>query len=100
MIKLLLCLSCGLAIAVASLQLRQQRLELSHQNNVISKRIDNQQARLWSQQLQIAVYVAPNAISATVGEHALKMVPRTPLPAGQQYWLAPEAQAAADTSPQ
>ena len=87
MIKLLLCLGCGLVLAVVMLQLRQQRLELSHQNNVLHNQIESTQAKLWSQQLQIAVYTAPNAIEQTVGSHALKMVPRTPMPAGRANWM-------------
>src|SRR4051812_3035321 len=87
MLKLLLCLFTSLLLAVVMLQLRQQHLELSYQANQLHNRIENTQAKLWSQQLQIAVYTAPNAISKTVGTHALKMVPRSPLPAGQAHWL-------------
>ena len=60
------------------LQLRQQRLELNHQANRLHNQIEAQQAKLWNQQLQIAVYTAPNAISQTVGEHDLKLVPQSP----------------------
>jgi len=37
---------------------------------------------LWNQQLQIAVYTAPNAIQHTVSNHDLHLVPRSPLPQG------------------
>jgi hypothetical protein len=37
--------------------------------------------------LQIAVYTAPNAISKTVGDHSLKLVPRAPLKAGHTSWI-------------
>jgi hypothetical protein len=87
MVKLLLCIFAGLGLAVVMLQLRQQRMELSHQNNVLHNRIESTQAKLWSQQLQIAVYTAPNAIEQTVGSHALKMVPRTPGVAGATNWM-------------
>jgi hypothetical protein len=87
MVKLLLCIFFGLALAVVMLQLRQQRMELSHQNNVLHNQIESTQAKLWSQQLQIAVYTAPNAIEHTVGSHALKMVPRTPGQAGSGHWM-------------
>jgi hypothetical protein len=60
------------------LHLRQQRLELNHQANLLHNQIEAQQARLWNQQLQIAVYTAPNAISKTVGDHALRLVPQSP----------------------
>ncbi|HEX8523977.1 MAG TPA: hypothetical protein VF669_17115 [Tepidisphaeraceae bacterium] len=86
MVKLLLCLLSILTLAVVMLQLRQQRLELSHQNNVLHSKIESQQARLWSQQFQIGVATAPNAIKQTVGAN-LKMVSRTPMPAGQSHWL-------------
>jgi cell division protein FtsL len=79
MLKLLLCLVCGLLLAVIMLQLRQQRLELNYQANQIHNQIEAQQAKLWNQQLQIAVYTAPNAISQTVDQQSLKMVPSTPL---------------------
>jgi hypothetical protein len=76
MLKLLLCLFSGLLLAVLMLQLRQQRLELSHECNVLHNRIEGQQAKLWNQQLQIAVYTAPNAIEHTVSEQSIRMVPR------------------------
>ncbi len=87
MLKLTLCLTTALLIAVLLLQLRQQRLELSHQTNQLHNQIENRQARLWQQQLQIAVYTAPNAISQTVGEHALNLVAPTPQPAGLTHWI-------------
>ena len=87
MLKLLICLLAGLAISVALLQLRQQRLELNFQANRLHGQIEKQQARLWDQQLQIAVYTAPNAISRTVGQQKLEMVPQTPLPARRTNWI-------------
>jgi cell division protein FtsL len=79
MLKLLICIFCGLLLAVIILQLRQQRLELGYQCNELHTQIESQQAKLWNQQLQIAVYTAPNAISKTVDDNALKLVPRTPV---------------------
>ncbi len=87
MLKLLICLVCAVLIAVAMLHLRQQRLELDHQANLLHNQIEAQQAKLWNQQLQIAVYTAPNAISKTVGDHSLKLVPRTPVTAKQTSWI-------------
>ncbi len=70
------------------LQLRQQRLELGYQSNELHQQIKGQQARLWNQQLQIATYTAPNAITQTVSNHDLKMGPQTPLPAGtKRNWI-------------
>jgi cell division protein FtsL len=86
-LKLLICLSAGLVISVAVLQLRQQRLELNFQVNRLHTQIEDRQAKLWDQQLQIAVYTAPNSISRTVGEQKLEMVPQSPLPAGVASWI-------------
>src|SRR2546425_12960113 len=87
MLKLFLCLFSAVLIAVLMLHLRQQRLELNHQANKLHNQIESQQARLWNQQLQIAVYTAPNAISKTVGEKDLKLVPQSPLHVGPSNWM-------------
>src|SRR3954467_15879296 len=87
MLKLLLCLACGVLIAVLMLHLRQQRLELNHQANLLHNQIEAQQARLWNQQLQIAVYTARHAISKTVGDHALRLVPQSPTRARVINWM-------------
>jgi cell division protein FtsL len=87
MLKLLLCLTSAMLLAVLMLQLRQQKLELNHQANKLHNQIEAQQAKLWNQQLQIAVYTAPNAIQQTVGQQQLKLVPRSPLPAGKSNWI-------------
>jgi cell division protein FtsL len=73
---MLICLVSALALALVTLGLRQQRLDMSNQCNRLHGQIESQQARLWNQQLQIATYTAPNAISKTIGEHDLKLVPR------------------------
>ena len=87
MLKLLLCLLAALLLSVLILQLRQQKLELAHQANQLHNQIEAQQAKLWNQQLQIAVFTAPNAIAHTVDAHDLKMVPRAPLPASTASWI-------------
>lgn len=88
MLKLLLCLFFGLLISITALQLRQQKLELNYQANQLHTDIEKQQAKLWDQQLQIAIYTAPNAISRTVGQQKLEMVPQTPLhTAKQKSWI-------------
>ena len=56
MLKLLICLFATLAISFVLLQLRQQRLELNYQANRLHTQIEEHQAKLWDQQLQIAVY--------------------------------------------
>jgi cell division protein FtsL len=75
MTKLLLCLFCAFALAVATIQLRQQELELKNRAAKLQQDIEGQQAKLWSQQLQIATYTAPNVISKTVGRQGLDLVP-------------------------
>jgi cell division protein FtsL len=87
MLKLLLCLVLCVTLAVVMLQIRQQRLELNYQTNRLHNQIRKSQAKLWNQQLQIAIYTAPNAISKTVGERELNMVPITPLPAQRTSWI-------------
>lgn len=96
MLKLLITLACSILIAVALLQLRHQRLELSYQTNHLHEQIRRSQAKLWDQQLQIAVYTAPNAISKTVGDQKLNMVPQTPIAATKTDWTEPETESAAE----
>jgi lactam utilization protein B len=87
MIKMLICLISALALAAMTLQLRQQRMELAHQNSELNDRINSHQAKLWSQQLQIAVYTAPNAIQQTVKTHDLKMVSQSPVRSKNANWI-------------
>ncbi len=87
MIKLLICVFSAAAIAVCMLELRQQNLQLGHQCNELHGKIRSRQGKLWNQQLDIAMYTAPNAISQTVANHDLKLVPQTPPPAGKPHWI-------------
>ena len=75
MVKLLICLFGASAIGLYVLQLRQQQLELGYQTAQLHEKINNQQAKLWNQQLQIAVFTAPNAIEKTVKGQQMDMVP-------------------------
>ncbi len=75
MIKLILCILCAAALALLTLHLRHEQLELSYENAELHEQIKAQQAQLWNQQLQIAVYTAPNAISRTVNSQKLDLVP-------------------------
>ena len=77
MLKLLTCLLATIAIGVAMLQTRQQHLEINYQINKLHNQIESQQAKLWSQQLQIAVYAGTPAVSKTIEADALHMVPAT-----------------------
>ena len=87
MVKLLLCVLSAAVLAALVLQLRQQRQELGYQNSRLHDQIKAQQSKLWNQQLQIAVFTAPNAITRTVDTHDLKMVPQAPLPRGRTHWI-------------
>ena len=87
MLKLLICLVTSALIAICVLQLRQQNMQFGNQCNELHRKIRSRQATLWSQQLQIAVYTAPNAITQTVANHDLKLVPQTPPPAGKPHWI-------------
>ena len=73
MLKLLLCLLCGSATAVALLELRQQRLDLTFQTNKLHNQIEASQALLWNQQMSIAVATAPNALAAATRNKTLKL---------------------------
>jgi len=86
-LKLSICLITSAVVAICLLQLRQQNLQLGHQCNELHGRIRAKQGKLWNQQLQIAVYTAPNAISQTVANHDLQLVPQTPPPPGKRNWI-------------
>jgi len=96
MIKLLICIFSAFTLAVVMLQLRQQRLELAYQTNQLHNEIEASQARLWNQQLQIAIYTAPNAISQTVGNLDIKLAPPTTRPAENQTWFDANAHSESD----
>ena len=87
MLKLLLCILCATLLAIVTLQLRQQHRNLNYQNNKLYSQIGACQAELWNQQLQIAMYTSPNAITKTVGAHELNLVPPDALPAGASNWI-------------
>src|SRR6266576_2601841 len=99
MLKLLLCILCSATVAIVMLQLRQQRMELNYQTNRLHTQIEKCQAKLWNQQLQIAVFTAHNAITRTVGDRELKMVPQTPLPAVKSRWIDGTTTPEAEESP-
>lgn len=86
MLKLILCLLTCFSVAVVTLQMRQQRLELQYLANSRHNDMELLQARLWNQQRQIAEFTAPNAIAKTVGLNSLNMVPQTPLPSNKTNW--------------
>ena len=73
MLKLLLCLLCGSATAVALLELREQRLNLTFETNKLHNQIEASQGELWNQQLAIAVATAPDALAAAAKEKDLKL---------------------------
>ena len=73
MLKLLICLFCTTAMALMMLELRQQRLNLLFETNLLHNRLSASQAELWNQQLNIAISTSPNALAATVKGDALKL---------------------------
>jgi hypothetical protein len=75
-----------LLIGIATLQMRQQQLELKHQAAALQQRIEQQQSKLWNQQLRIALMTAPPAISQTVGDE-LDLVPNSALKPEAAEWL-------------
>ena len=78
MLKLLLCIVAAVVISGSLLHLKHQRMEINYKTNQAHKRLQNLQIELWNQQLQVAIYTAPNAIENTVGSHNLDLVPATP----------------------
>jgi len=86
MLKLMFCLLCALLIGIATLQMRQQQMELKHQAASLQHRIEKQQTKLWNQQLQIAILTAPNAIKKTVGKE-LDLVQSSDLPPDAADWI-------------
>jgi hypothetical protein len=89
MVKILLCLFTATAVAVGLLQLRQQRLNLSYQTIRLHNELQVEQARLWNQQLQIAVATAPNAMQQTMAQQDIHFVaPGTP-PDNLTTWSEP-----------
>jgi cell division protein FtsL len=80
MLKLLSCLVVAVVVGVAMLQTRQQHLEINYQINKLHNQIEGQQAKLWSQQLQIAVYAGTPTISKAIEANALRMVPEQSQP--------------------
>jgi cell division protein FtsL len=75
MVKLLICLLSATVLGFFILELRQQQLELGHQTAQLHEQIKSQQGKLWNQQLQIAVFTAPNAIEKTVKGQQIDMIP-------------------------
>jgi hypothetical protein len=87
MLKLMICLLAAAAISLTLLQLRQQHMELGHQTAELHDQIRGRQARLWDQQVQIAIYTAPNAIQRTVDADNLNLKPQRPVPGTKRSWI-------------
>jgi len=87
MIKLLICLIASVAIAVCLVQLRQQHLELNHQTSQLHNKIESRQAKLWSQQLQIARLTAPPALQTSIAKQDLKLTNLAPIQTGPTAWI-------------
>ena len=96
MLKIILCMSFAIILAVLTLHLRQQKLEIAHQANDLHNQIESLQARLWNQQVRIAIPTAPNAISQTLRSQELQMVQQNQLPNGKSNWIDPRSSAQAE----
>jgi hypothetical protein len=86
-IKMLICLVCAFLVALATLQLRQQELELRHRAAALQEQLQARQAKMWEQQVVIASKTAPNALTATVAGQDLKLVPAGKLPLAAGDWV-------------
>ncbi len=89
MLKLLISLVAFVLIAAAMLQLRGQKRELGYQISKYHSQIESRQAKLWNQQLQIAICTAPNAITQTVTTQDLKLAPPKVQRAKGGVWVEP-----------
>ncbi len=78
MVKLLLCIFSAIAIALSMHHLQHQKMVLNYRTNQAHKSLQNLQIELWNQQLQVAIYTAPNAIERTVGSHKIELKPANP----------------------
>jgi len=76
-LKLFTCILFAIILAGTLLHERHQRSEINYKINQAHRRLQNLQIELWNQQLQVAIYTAPNAIEKTVGAHDLHLVPAT-----------------------
>ena len=85
MLKLLICLIVGLIVGGVTLQLRARQLELRNQVVLLEQRIQKQNARLWSQQVEISLYTSPKAVSKAIDE--LPLAPQAKLPAQAGHWV-------------
>ena len=70
--RLLLCLAVAFAAGVGLLMLRQQRLQLRYECNVLHARMLDLQRTLWRQQVQVAAGTTPAALEQVLGDLAAK----------------------------
>jgi hypothetical protein len=73
--KLLLSIFFSVILAAVMLQLRQEYLHLNFETSRLHEQIEDHQAKLWSQQLQIAEATAPNAIAAKIKQDNIEVTP-------------------------
>jgi hypothetical protein len=71
MLKLLICIFVGAALGLGLLTRRQQRLNLMSQTARLHSQLQATQAKLWSQQLQIAAKTGPREIEKLAGDDGL-----------------------------
>ena len=69
--------------------LRQQQLDLRHRVVSLQEQIERQQARLWSQQMQISVYTSPKAVIKTLNKD-MAVGPEAGIPPEAGNWVREE----------
>jgi hypothetical protein len=88
MLKLLICIVSGFAVGLVCLLMRQQQLEMNHRYVTLHRQIEAQQARLWSQQLQISMYTTPQAVVKSTRD--LPLTPEGDLAPQAGHWTSDE----------
>ena len=87
MLKLLLCLVAITAMAVCLVQLRQRRLDLSHEASQLHAAVEARQAKLWEQQVRLAAVTAPPAVGRSADGHHLTLIPVKPIGIAPTGWV-------------
>jgi hypothetical protein len=88
MLKLLLCLFATVTTAVFLVELRQQRMEMTHDIDRLHAAVETRGSRLWNQQVTIAIDTTPKAVVTAVGTHDLHLTPVDPVGKTPSEWVA------------
>ena len=77
-LKLVAALMCTVLIAGVLLHLRHERMEINYRINQAHRRLQDLQAELWNQQVQMAFATSTAAVEKAVGRHNLPLTPAGP----------------------